>query len=161
MHLCLSTAFDLGLEVGIWVGGMIVSSLKRRKEEELLNEFSSQPEDGIWLVSVSQLWWQYLQSKIKEHGLTQEIVLLPDVNSLWEREIRSWHVGIFYDIYVDYVRGHKKWIYKIIILPYIVANVIGDFVSNVWMWWVIHQCLSEGERREGRKLENMAWSPPK
>lgn len=53
MRLCLSTAFDLGLEVGIWVGGTIVPSLRRRKEEELLNEFSSQPEDGTWLVSVS------------------------------------------------------------------------------------------------------------
>lgn len=35
-------------------------------------------------------------------------------------------------------------------------NVIGDFVSNAGMWWVIHQCLSEGGRRAGRKLGNMA-----
>lgn len=37
----------------MWGGGTIVPSLRRRKEEKLLNEFSSQPEDGTWLVSIT------------------------------------------------------------------------------------------------------------
>lgn len=53
MYLCLPIALDLGLGVWTWEGATIVPSLRRRKEEELFNEFSSQPEDRIWLVSVS------------------------------------------------------------------------------------------------------------
>lgn len=83
-----------------------------------------------WFLSLRVMVTLFPEKKVKEHGLTQEFVFLPDVKSIWKREIGSQHVRMFHDIYVDYIRGQKKRTYRIITLPHMLANVIGDFVSN-------------------------------
>lgn len=78
-------------------------------------------------------------------------MFLPDVKSIWGREYGSQHVRIFHDIYVDYIRDQRKRTYRIITLPHMLANVIGDLVSGTWSWRVTDQCLSDGGREEGEE----------
>lgn len=98
----LSTALGLGQGVEVWGRGATESSLRGRKEEELLNELSSHPEVG----DMAGLSPTVRVTIFPEYN--QGTWLLLDVKSIWQREIGSRPIRIFHDIYADCIRGQKR-----------------------------------------------------
>lgn len=82
-------------------------------------ELTSQSEDWTWLVSVSHSYSDNI-SRAKEHSLTQEFGLYPDVKSIWKKENGSQYVETSHDILCGLCKREKekRLQYGILIFPY-------------------------------------------
>lgn len=124
------------------------------KIRSITYEFTSQSEDWTWLVSVSHSYSDNI-SRAKEHSLTQEFGLLPDVKSIWKGENGSQYLETSHDILCGLCKREKEkktaiWNpYR----PLHATNVVRDYMSNARMGFVkvYPRVRRRKKRRQGIK----------
>lgn len=119
------------------VEGALCAMTEESEIGSITYELTSQSEDWTWLVSVSHSYSDNI-SRAKEHSLTQEFGLRPDVKSIWKKENGSQYVETSHDILCGLCKRKKRK--KTAIWnpypPLHATNVVRDYMSNARMGFV-------------------------
>lgn len=134
------------------VEGALCAMTEESKIGSITYAFTSQSEDWTWLVSGSHSYSENI-SRAKEHSLTEEFGLLPDVKSIWKGANGSQYVEACHDILCGLCKREKEKRLHcgIHIFPYML--LMCSETICLMPEWDSSRCIRgrEGERRGGRE----------